>query len=145
MAKETKMKKKTYVVGFLFNQDRNKVALIKKLKPQWQKGLLNGVGGKIEAGETSKEAMIREFREETGVDTSDLDIWDKYAVIEFPKATLNVFRAFSDRVYDVKTVEKEEVSILYVADLPMIPDQLIYNIVQLVTKALEQEKDTLVS
>jgi 8-oxo-dGTP diphosphatase len=136
------MKKQMYVVGFLFNQDRNKVALIKKLKPQWQRGLLNGVGGKIEAGETSKEAMIREFREETGVDTSDLDIWDKYAVIEFPKATLNVFRAFSDRVYDVKTVEKEEVSILYVADLPMVHDQLIYNIVQLVTKALEQEKDT---
>jgi 8-oxo-dGTP diphosphatase len=44
------------------------VALIEKTKPEWQAGKLNGVGGKIEPGETSHQAMVREFKEETGVD-----------------------------------------------------------------------------
>lgn len=41
---------KKYVLGFMFStEDRGqKVALIKKLKPKWQAGLLNGIGGKIE-------------------------------------------------------------------------------------------------
>lgn len=55
-----------YVVGFLFNHDLSQVALIRKIKPQWQAGKLNGVGGKIEPGETPLEAMVREFKEETG-------------------------------------------------------------------------------
>lgn len=55
---------KNYVVGFLF--DRGKVALIRKVRPNWQKGRLNGIGGHIEKGETPHQAMCREFREETG-------------------------------------------------------------------------------
>lgn len=53
-----------YVVGFLFH--KNKVVLIEKTKPDWQRGKLNGVGGKIKQGEAPVEAMRREFREETG-------------------------------------------------------------------------------
>ena len=56
-----------YVVGFLFNPDMTEVVLIKKNRPDWQKGLLNGVGGKIESGEDPITAMIREFKEETGI------------------------------------------------------------------------------
>ena len=55
-----------YVVGFLFNQELSNVCLIRKLKPEWQKCLLNGVGGKIEVDESPFDAMIREFAEETG-------------------------------------------------------------------------------
>ena len=55
-----------YVVGFRFDQWRKRVALIRKNKPAWQAGLLNGVGGKIEADESGYAAMIREFKEETG-------------------------------------------------------------------------------
>jgi len=56
-----------YVVGFAFDDDADFVCLIKKAKPAWQAGLMNGVGGKIEPGESPREAMIREFREETGL------------------------------------------------------------------------------
>jgi 8-oxo-dGTP diphosphatase len=55
-----------YVLGFAFDKSDN-VILVRKQKPKWQKGLLNGVGGKIEIGETSSDAMFREFREETGL------------------------------------------------------------------------------
>ncbi len=54
-----------YVVGFLFSQGH--VLLLKKAKPEWQRGLLNGIGGKVEKGETFKDAMEREFAEEAGV------------------------------------------------------------------------------
>ncbi len=58
-----------YVLGFAFTPSRKGVILIKKLRPNWQAGKLNGPGGKIEAGETPEQAMIREFKEETGIQT----------------------------------------------------------------------------
>src|SRR4051794_35548662 len=56
-----------YVCGFLFSRDRTRVLLIRKRRPAWQAGKLNGLGGKIEPGETALDAMRREFREEAGV------------------------------------------------------------------------------
>jgi 8-oxo-dGTP diphosphatase len=58
---------KHWVVGFVF-KNRDEVTLVMKNRPEWQKGKLNGVGGKIEAGETSAQAMRREFKEEAGAD-----------------------------------------------------------------------------
>ncbi len=61
----------SYVAGFLFRDNGHNpgqdVALIQKLRPAWQKGKLNGIGGKIEEGEQPMDAMRREFREEAGV------------------------------------------------------------------------------
>ncbi len=56
-----------YVVGFLFDESMSNVALIRKNKPAWQAGLLNGIGGKIEDGEAPAYAMSREFKEEAGL------------------------------------------------------------------------------
>ena len=63
----------SYVLGFAFDE-RGRVALIEKQKPEWQKGRYNGIGGKIEANEKcvpgasiGQVAMAREFEEETGV------------------------------------------------------------------------------
>lgn len=62
---------KSYVVGFLFDEDREEVVLVRKNRPAWQAGLYNGVGGKIEIGEEPADAMVREFMEETGVTITD--------------------------------------------------------------------------
>ena len=62
-----------YVLGFAFNETKEKVALIKKLKPDWQKGKFNGVGGKLEPEELPMEAMVREFKEETGYSSTEGD------------------------------------------------------------------------
>ena len=64
-----------YVLGFLFNRDMTEVALILKTKPKWQAGKLNGIGGKVEPGEASAEAMPREFAEEAGLGTRSCN-WD---------------------------------------------------------------------
>lgn len=57
-----------YVLGFAFDQ-YDAVALIRKARPDWQKGRWNGIGGKREPGEDGPTAMAREFREETGMIT----------------------------------------------------------------------------
>lgn len=56
-----------YVVGFLLNVSTDCVLLVRKLRPAWQHGKLNGIGGKIENGESPAEAMAREWSEETGM------------------------------------------------------------------------------
>lgn len=54
-----------YVVGFAMNPEKTHVLLVEKTHPDWQRGKLNGLGGKVEDGESSWDAMVREFREET--------------------------------------------------------------------------------
>lgn len=52
-----------------------------KTHPSWQKGKLNGIGGRIEAGESSDECMVRETQEEIGLTTNAPD-WRCFATIE---------------------------------------------------------------
>jgi 8-oxo-dGTP diphosphatase len=56
---------KKMVAGFMIDLEGS-VLLVKKLKPYWQAGKLNGIGGKLEPGETPMDAMHREWEEETG-------------------------------------------------------------------------------
>ncbi len=60
---------KTHTVGFIFDPTLSRVVLIRKNRPAWQAGKLNGIGGKIEPGEESIDCMVRETREETGLTT----------------------------------------------------------------------------
>lgn len=65
-----------YCLGFAFDNNHafQRVLLIKKTKPEWQCGKLNGIGGKIEPTDpTHKDAMVREFREETTIETTKKD------------------------------------------------------------------------
>lgn len=69
------------VVGFLLSLDGQEVLLVRKNRPAWQKGKLNGVGGHVEEGETPEEAMAREFLEETG---SKVTGWQHFATLLGP-------------------------------------------------------------
>lgn len=55
-----------YVAAFALDENNN-ILFIRKNRPDWQRGYLNGVGGKINFAETAREAMSREFLEETGI------------------------------------------------------------------------------
>lgn len=97
--------KTQYVVGFLFNTRRDAVVLIEKNKPDWQKGLINGVGGKVESDEQPFEAMRREFREEAGLDIED---WIHFATLQGPEFEVTCYKAFTGFIRNAVSQTDEE-------------------------------------
>jgi 8-oxo-dGTP pyrophosphatase MutT (NUDIX family) len=69
-----------YVAGFAFSTGHNYVALVRKQKPEWQAGLLNGVGGKVEPDETPADAIYREFTEECSLQVKR---WRYFATVSW--------------------------------------------------------------
>lgn len=135
-----------YSIGFCFSFDKEKVVLIKKEKPAWQKGRLNGVGGKIELGETAEACMIREFQEETGVETS-FENWTKFAIMQgrdWQKdhtgnslAEINCYVTINDFIYNkAATTEKEEIQKWNVMRILCRPYLIIPNLSVLLPLAL---------
>lgn len=62
-----------YCLGFAFASGNRKVLLVRKSHPDWQKGSFNAPGGSVQPHEKCSEAMVREFKEETGFDTKEAD------------------------------------------------------------------------
>jgi 8-oxo-dGTP diphosphatase len=122
-----------YVCGFAFHG--RGVVLIQKVKPEWQAGKFNGVGGKIESGETPEQAMAREFKEETGVNSHPSD-WEVFAQCVFRGADVIFLRAFDEAFRFARTVTPEHVVHWSVDGLP---DNLIPNLRWLIPLALHNE------
>lgn len=59
---------KQYTLAIIANKDA--MLGVKKSKPEWQSGLINGPGGNLEATESYRECIVREVKEETGLDIS---------------------------------------------------------------------------
>ncbi|MCT7497646.1 NUDIX domain-containing protein [Aliarcobacter cryaerophilus] len=51
--------------------DNKEILLLKKNNPDWQKGLYNGIGGKVELNATPLETIIKKCQEELGVNISN--------------------------------------------------------------------------
>ncbi len=77
-----------YVAGFLFKPWHTDVWLIQKERPEWQKGKLNGIGGKILEGEEPLAAMIREFKEEAGLNITG---WRPFCELYFGQVDVVYF------------------------------------------------------
>lgn len=100
---------KSYVCGFMFSSDCSRVLLIEKNRPNFQKGKLNGIGGKIEASDlTIVDAMIREFREETSIETT-VDDWTKLAVLYGIDWIVSFFYSFSEKHSLAQTTTDETI------------------------------------
>jgi 8-oxo-dGTP diphosphatase len=109
-----------YVLGFVFNQ-HDEVLLMWKGKPVFQAGRLNGIGGKIENGETPFEAMERETREE--VSTSHDIRWKPAGEFFGRDWRVSVFCAYHN--YAIESKEAERVQWF---DSQAIPRRCIYNL-----------------
>lgn len=129
-----------YVIGFLFAPRWERVVLIEKRKPAWQAGLLNGVGGKIEPGETPEEAIARECAEECGVTLSARG-WSIIAtelaaggIGDGRPPTLYFLKAISARACTARTCEAEKIIL---AEPHYLPRNVIPNVRWLVPLAID--------
>ena len=84
-----------YVVGIV--TDGSKILLLRKNNPDWQKGLYNGVGGKVDLDETPFEAIIRECQKEVGLEISN---WSEIETIPLQSGV--------DLTYFFAVIEEEE-------------------------------------
>ncbi len=135
-----------YVVGFMFNNvvepvegkyndgiGNEMVLLIEKTKPAWQKGKLNGIGGKIEEGEEPLEAMVREFREETGMRTAPAD-WTFNIHLSGPDYEVFFYSARGPIVQAIKTTEESP----HVIAVKHLPFNTIYNLRWMIPLVLDK-------
>ncbi len=123
-----------YVAGFLFDENRERVALIlKKRGPSAVVGKWNAIGGKrttMSAGqlESAASAMWREFLEETGV---SVETWEPFLILrargEEPEWQVDFFHAFdAEKLAHVTTVEDEAVMVWHLDELPVVVSNLAW-------------------
>jgi 8-oxo-dGTP diphosphatase len=99
-----------YCVGFIFNKYLDTILLVLKNRgPVNMAGKLNGIGGKIENGESPYQAMVRECKEETGLDIKKWSDFCKLLVNNGNKVYF--FYTITDRIYDYKQLEDEELKL----------------------------------
>lgn len=118
-----------YTLGLLFNSDLTKVLLINKTKPDWQKGKINGIGGKVEVGESHFNCMIREFQEEAGLSVS---WWDNFTTIKGDTYYMSCWVAKGAPEAAVTQTEEEVI----LCDVGSLPKNVLRNIRWLVPMAI---------
>jgi len=131
---------KSYTVGFLFRNGIDndlEVALILKTHPDWQKGKLNGIGGKTDQCEIPSSAMRREFLEESGI---DIQIWEQFCKLHHQGRIIHYYRHLGD--YPIQTTTDEVVGWYKVSMLATLP--IISNLLWLIPLALDKDKVTAV-
>jgi 8-oxo-dGTP pyrophosphatase MutT (NUDIX family) len=126
-----------YVLCFMFNDDFSKVAMIRKKKPEWQAGLLNGIGGKVEPEEYPRIAMLREFEEETGY-ALDNNFLKHFCEMGGTDWKVHCY-ATRGHLEHLKTMESEPIEIIEVAGL--WNERVIENIPWLVHMAIDALQD----
>lgn len=125
-----------YVVGFIFNHKLNAVYLIRKMHPKNQAGLLNGVGGHVEAFDKNPtEAMRREAFEECEY----LGSWSYYgSIINSDKTSVGLFYSVMNRgQQEPKTTTDEQIERVYLSKLFTERYQLMHGILYLIFCALD--------
>lgn len=134
-------KKEQYVCGFRFNEKFDKVLLIRKSKPEWQRGLLNGIGGKLEDIDNSFiDAIEREYDEETGLGT--FDEWREFNVIHNEIFEVHFFVSFGNDIMgfqDRKTDIGEGIIGLYDHPEVLADPTLIPNLTWLIPMSLDED------
>lgn len=131
------MDKKEYVLGFIFSTDLKRIALLRKNRPAWQAGKLNGIGGKVENGETALQAMVRECQEETGVYISELE-WSYFSVFDGDYHQVHCFKCVYSNIEELICPESEVLEYFNVDDIHK--ENLMDNIKYLIPMCLSSCK-----
>ena len=106
--------KEQFCLGFCYGPDYDEVVLIRKKRPAAFRGLLNGLGGRVEPREDPHKAMRREFKEECGL---DIKKWREFARMLGSNREIFIFEACSKDIYGVQTMTDERVLIYSIQEI----------------------------
>ena len=109
-----------YVCGFVFNTTLSDVLLIRKLRPDWQAGRLNGIGGRIDPGEDPRTAMSRECRQECGLAIDPQDWHPLAAVYKAERFLVHFYHVATPEIGEARSLTEEQVQRRKVADLMLL-------------------------
>ena len=121
---------KNYVVGFI--TDGKRVLLIRKNRPDSQKGLYNGVGGLILENETPLDAIIRKTKRETGLEINN---WLKIDTFPYPETTLHLFQANVSKKF-IKNYRTTTDEIVRIFKIDTLPVNIVTDVSYICTKRL---------
>lgn len=122
------------VVGFLFDAEYKNVMLVRKNRPPWQDGKINGVGGKIEKDEAPQVAMWREFFEETG---HIIDNFKNFAILNGSGWRVYFYEAVVLELELLEEFENDEEIII--ESVNNLPNSAIFNIRWLIPLAYDHD------
>lgn len=134
----------TYCLGFAFDLSEGgvqvigkaSVGLIRKIKPQWQAGSLNGIGGLIEDfDQTPAHAMAREFFEETGYQTEPGE-WKRFHTMGSENWQVECFKTFGVDLSLLYSATDEEV---IVVNAYQLPEDVLFNLRWLIPLAMDPQ------
>lgn len=125
---------KRYTVGFVFDTHHEKVLLIHKTHPEWQRGKINGPGGKIEENETPHQCVAREIREETGLHIAP-EHWTLVAELENDQRIVQFFATVHPGGVEVQSNTDEKAEWCSVRALP---GNVIPNLTWLIPLSLDK-------
>lgn len=141
------------VCGFLFNAEGEHVVLIRKNRPAWMEGFLNGIGGKVEPIDENSEdhrdsvkrffrAMEREWFEEVDGVTVHVQDWIHFAVLKHPNEwEVHFFYAFAAPIMDlrasgIKAKTRETIHLVSVRNIALGIANVMPNLRYLIPMAL---------
>ena len=129
---------KNYTIGIYFDCYLKRIALILKNRPDWQAGKFNFPGGHIELNEPSNNCVIREFKEECGINTT-YDDWKHIGrIINKEHYVVEIFTAIQDVEHgEITTMEDQKVTWI---DIDKLPENIISNLFWLIPFALNYWK-----
>ena len=111
---------KKYTIGIAFYNDFEKVLLIKKIKPEWQKNRWNFPGGSCEVGEYPLWCVVKEFKEECNFH-SETEEWTYVGFMENQyewKVSIYALKEIGKRIKEIKSLTKEKVKLFNILGLP---------------------------
>lgn len=109
-----------YCAGFMIDRERNEVLLIRKNRPTFQAGKWNGIGGKLELLESPVKAMVREFREETGIETEP-GAWTPTIELCGEDFCVTYYRTFVSEIPEFQQMTDEVVAVHNLSHLSTLP------------------------
>ena len=116
----------------------SKVLLSRRANTGWNDDWLCAPGGHVEKNEAPKAALLREIKEELGVDVNpdDLEFLCSYARNDDPFEYYATEFVIKDKEYDFQNTEPEKCSELIWVDIHNLPDKIIKDFYEVIQQSI---------